>query len=431
MTRTRTKRGSLLAVALSSASVLSLSACVDDGEDEGDEAADEVGTDESETDTDTTSDTETDTGEDPGCEFQGIDPELGPPEFLSEMCLMDWDGQDFLYEDNVYRYELNTPLFSDFALKERAIYVPPGETVEYRDNEVFEFPVGTVILKSFYFPADLREPELDRDLIETRVLVRFPEEWKTYPYVWDHDLGDAVYTVQGEIRPVEFIGPDGIERTASYLIPQKNQCLKCHEIKDEADETVVTPIGPRARHLNRDQDFGAGPVNQLSHYAEQGWLTGVPALDQVPSAWDMRELADKPVAEMSHEEVTVAARDYLDINCAYCHNPRGVNGISSQLFLNWDNEDTFHLGYCKKPGSAGKGGEDREYDIVPGDAEASILVYRTETLELGAMMPEFGRSLVHEDGILLLRAWIDGLPPDDCEAEGEPDPEPDPEPPPP
>ena len=102
---------------------------------------------------------------------QGVDLELGdPPERLSDMNLMRWTGSEIVYEKNVVPYELNTPLFSDYSLKDRAIFVPEGTSMEYRDNEVFEFPVGTVILKSFMFPADLREPTQDVDLIETRVL---------------------------------------------------------------------------------------------------------------------------------------------------------------------------------------------------------------------------------------------------------------------
>jgi uncharacterized repeat protein (TIGR03806 family) len=360
---------------------------------------------------------ETETGEMPACpDGQGVDLDADIPQLLSEMCLVSWDGSRLNYEDNVYAYDLNTVLFSDYALKDRAIFIPLGTTASYVDNEVIDFPVGTVILKSFLFPADMREPELDIDLIETRVLVRYADEWKSYPYVWDHELGDAVLKVQGEIRSIDFIGADGIARTATYLVPQKNQCQECHEIKDELDETVMTPIGLRARYLNRDAAYLPEPINQLTHFADAGWLTGVPPLDQIPAAWDIRSFEDTPVDQMDYETITAAARDYLDINCAYCHNPRGVNGISSQLFLNWDNEDVFHLGFCKKPGSAGKGGENRDYDIVPGDAEASILVYRSETLDLGSMMPLIGRSLKDDDGIELMRAWIDGLPADDCSA---------------
>ncbi|PRP93223.1 hypothetical protein ENSA5_44000 [Enhygromyxa salina] len=407
----------LVAFSLSLSLSLALLGCGDSSAETGESAAagSESSTDESSTDD--TGATETDTGETGGeelCPTQGVDLDGDVPELLSEMCLVSWDGAELLYEDNVYAYDLNTVLFSDFAVKDRAIYIPPGETATYVDNGVIDFPVGTVILKSFMFPADLREPELDIDLIETRALIRYADEWKGYPYIWDHELGDAVLTVQGEVRPIDFIGLDGIERNANYLVPQKNQCLECHEIKDELDETVMTAIGPRPRYLNRGGAHLPEGTNQLTHFADAGWLTGLPPLAEVPAAWDHRSLADTPIDQMDYETITRAARDYLDINCAYCHNPSGVNGISSQLFLNWDNTDEFHLGFCKKPGSAGKGGENREFDIVPGDAEASILVYRTETLDLGSMMPLIGRSLLHDDGSALLRAWIDGLPPGDC-----------------
>jgi uncharacterized repeat protein (TIGR03806 family) len=386
------------------------------GESESNSASSGESTGATETGATETGATETgETGEMPACpNGQGVDLDADIPQLLSEMCLVSWDGSQLHYEENVYPYDLNTVLFSDYALKDRAIYIPPGTTATYVDNAVIDFPVGTVILKSFLFPADMREPELDIDLIETRVMVRYADEWKAYPYVWDHQLGDAVLKVQGEIRMIDFIGPDGVARTSTYLVPQKNQCQECHEIKDELDETVMTPIGPRPRYLNRDAAYLPEPINQLTHFAEAGWLTGVPPLDQIPAAWDIRSLDDTPVSSMDQETITTAARDYLDINCSYCHNPRGVNGISSQLFLNWDNEDVFHLGYCKQPGSAGKGGEGRDYDIVPGDAEASILIYRTETLDLGSMMPLIGRSLKHDAGTELLRAWIDGLPADDC-----------------
>lgn len=371
------------------------------------------------TSTGTTGDTSTssETGVMPACpDGQGVDLAGTIPQNLSEMCLVHWDGAKLSYEANVYGYDLNTALFSDYAVKDRAIYIPPGTTATYVDNAVIDFPVGTVILKSFMFPADLRKPELDIDLIETRVLVRYPDKWKAYPYVWDHELGDAVLKVQGETRMIDFIGPDGVPRSANYLVPQKNQCQECHEIKDEQGETILTPIGPRPRFLNRDAAYLPEPTNQLAHFAAAGWLLGVPPIDQIPAAWDMRSLDKTAIEDMDYATITTAARDYLDVNCSYCHNPRGVNGISSQLFLNWDNEDVFHLGYCKKPGSAGKGGENRDYDIVPGDAEASILIYRTETLDLGSMMPLIGRSLQDNQGSALLRAWIDGLPPDDCQA---------------
>ena len=98
------------------------------------------------------------------------------------------------------------------------------------------------------------------------------------------------------------------------------------------------------------------------------------------------------------------------MNCAHCHNPNGVQGISSQLFLNHDNTDLFHLGQCKQPGSAGAGTGGFNYDIVPQYSGISILHFRMQTTEPGAIMPLVGRSLEHKRGVELITAWIDAMP---------------------
>ena len=121
------------------------------------------------------------------------------------------------------------------------------------------------------------------------------------------------------------------------------------------------------------------------------------------------------LSELDDNVINKAARDYLDINCAHCHNPRAANGETSQLFLNYDNEDAFNLGICKLPGSAGKGGFGRTYNIVPGDPDDSILMYRTETEIAGAMMPDLGRSLRHNAGAELVYEWILRMPPQSCD----------------
>jgi hypothetical protein len=51
---------------------------------------------------------------------------------------------------------------------------------------------------------------------------------------------------------------------------------------------------------------------------------------------------------------------------------------------------------------------------VPGDPDNSILVFRTETEVVGAMMPLIGRSLRHDTGAALLREWVAQMPPRDC-----------------
>ncbi len=342
-----------------------------------------------------------------------------PPELLSEMNLFSWDGERFEYAEGVYPYELASPLFSDYAVKHRAIYVPEGKQATFDDNQVLEFPPGTVILKHFLFPADFREPDQDLRLIETRVLVRYEDEWKAFPYVWDAEGTDAELKVAGDFQAIDFIDHDGTTQTAQYLVPQKNQCTDCHELKvdeSEAADTYVTPIGPKARHLNLDHDYGDGPVNQLQYLADQGVVGDLPAMNEIDRSVHFDDDVDIDAVEPAVLEEM--ARDYLDINCAHCHNPRGVNGVSSQLFLNHDNTDEFNLGFCKNPGSAGKGTGGFVYDILPGNAAESILVHRMRTEDVGSMMPDIGRSLRHAQGVDMVSAWIDALEPVDCDNSG-------------
>lgn len=342
----------------------------------------------------------------------------GPaPHYLSEYNLFTWDQDEgFVFHEDVVPYEMNTPLFTDYALKSRAIYLPEGTSFEYEENDVFDFPVGTLILKTFYYAADIREPEEDIRLIETRILVRRESGWTANPYIWNEAQTHAVLSPSGQVRQETFIGFDGAERTANYLVPQRTQCQSCHDQMGEDGSSVAfLPIGPKSRYLNRDYDYGSGAVNQLEHMAARGWITGLPAVEDVPRSFDFAPYEREGLASIDAEDVDAAARDYLDINCAHCHSPTGVQGVSSQLFLNHDSTDEFQLGVCKKPGSAGRGTGGFDYDIVPGAPDESILHFRIDTVSPGAMMPMLARSLRHDEGVELIHYWIEQMESDaDC-----------------
>ena len=344
-----------------------------------------------------------------------VDVTAGPPDLLSSYGLLAFADGRFLYNDRVVPYDLATPLFSDYALKERAIYVPAGGRIRYVERDAFEMPVGTAIVKSFLFPRDLRAPDEDLRLLETRVLVRYEDGWRSFPYVWREDGSDADYFVRGRVVAIDFVDLEGRSRTAQYLIPQKNQCVECHELLDDQGERYLTVIGPKARHLNRDYVYDGEVKNQLAHLKELDLLADLPPLDEVEAAFEVESLRGSSTSAIDSETLVRAARDYLDINCAHCHNPLGTNGQTSRLFLEVYNDDPFHLGVCKEPGSAGPGAGGRRYNIVPGDADASILVFRTETEEIGAMMPLLGRSLADDLGARIVRAWVDAMPPINCE----------------
>ena len=345
-----------------------------------------------------------------------VDLDAPPPAKLSAYRLFTWDpAAGFAFNQRVVPYDVNTALFSDYALKQRAIYVPDGAAAAFDPEEALAFPVGSVIVKTFYYPADLRAPQDDLHLIETRLLVRHADGWHPLPYIWDAEQRDAVLSPAGEVRAISFVDEAGAPRVANYLVPERNQCQSCHARQPSPGAPIeLVLIGVKARHLNRAYDDGAGARNQLDHLAELGMLTGAPAAATLPAAHDFRPIEAAGAAALPPAELEAAARSYLDINCAHCHNPQGIQGMTSQLFLDHAQADAFHLGVCKRPGSAGAGNGGFTFDIVPGSPDTSILYFRTATTQVGAMMPLLGRSLTHGRGVELIRAWIAGMPADNC-----------------
>jgi len=347
-----------------------------------------------------------------------VDLDAAPPALLSSYNLFTWDPKTgFAWNDRVIPYDVNTALFSDYALKQRAIYIPDGATASFQPDAALDLPVGSAVIKTFYYPADFRAPGEAFSLIETRLLVRHADGWHPLPYIWDAEQHDAVLTPAGEVRAISFIDAAGAAQTANYLVPQRNECQNCHAVQADATSPVeLVLLGVKARHLNRAYDYGGdvGSRNQLDRLTELDMLAGAPATATIPAAYDFRPIEASGPGAVGPAELDLAARSYLDINCAHCHNPRGVQGMTSQLFLDHGSTDLFHLGVCKRPGSAGSGNGGFTFDIVPGDPDTSILYFRTDTTKVGAMMPLLGRSLTHSRGAELLHAWIAAMPANDC-----------------
>jgi hypothetical protein len=105
------------------------------------------------------------------------------------------------------------------------------------------------------------------------------------------------------------------------------------------------------------------------------------------------------------------ARSYLDANCGHCHNPNAAADWSG-LYLDYDNMDTSRIGACKAPSSAGDTGG-RKYDVVPGDPNSSVLVYRMQLGDSAYRMPE-GSRLPDPSGVDVVSQWIAAMAPITC-----------------
>ncbi|HYD89044.1 MAG TPA: SO2930 family diheme c-type cytochrome [Vitreimonas sp.] len=300
-------------------------------------------------------------------------------------------------------YELNTALYSDGALKFRHVYIPSGSQARYSADDVFDFPVGTVLIKTFAFAADMRAPTENVRFIETRLLIRREEGWVAYPYVWNEEQTEARYSPIGADVPVSFTDEDGEAIALDWAVPNRNQCKACH---DRAGEFV--PIGPSARNLNRYLYYPRRSIgsmvleseaeDQLNYWLSNGLLDQVP--DDVPYVPHAFDPEDGTIGQR--------ARAYLDVNCAHCHNPEGP-GHTSGLDLRWSQSDPALWGVGKRPVAAGRASGGFDFAIEPGHPERSILVHRMASTDPGVMMPELGRTLVDERGVALMREWIGAM----------------------
>lgn len=293
---------------------------------------------------------------------------------------------------NVYPYEVNTPLFSNYSAKQRFIRIPSGTKIQYRDSAVFDFPKGSVLIKNFYYPKDFRKPEKGRTLLETRLLVHEAAGWQAYPYIWNDEQTEAFYDPAGETREVRYVNESGRKVNTPYAIPNKNQCKGCHLKNDQ-----LVPVGPSARQLNRMIDTSGKKVHQLNHWKEAGILEGLPPDSEIP----VGVVWDDPLTGSLNER----ARAYLDANCAHCHSRTGPANTSG-LYLDVYETDPLHLGVNKSPVAAGRGSGNLRFDIVPGAPNQSILYFRMQTNDPSIAMPEIGREQVHREGLALIEEWI-------------------------
>ena len=299
---------------------------------------------------------------------------------------------DLKPSSGVVPYVLNSPLFSNYAEKLRFIVLPEGTQATYNDTAVFAFPVGTIFIKNFYFPNDFRKPAKGRQILETRLLVHEADGWQAYPYIWDDAQTEAYYDPAGETKTMSYTNQAGKKITTRYVVPNKNQCKGCH-IRNEK----LVPIGPSARQLNGNFDYGQGLQNQLSYWQNAGMLNKLIESENIPklAVWD----------EEASGDLNARARAYLDVNCGHCHSRSGPASTSG-LFLDIDEKDPAHLGVNKSPIAAGRGAGNLEVDIKPGEPHNSIMIFRMKTNDPAIAMPEIGREQIHKEGVALIEEWI-------------------------
>lgn len=320
---------------------------------------------------------------------------------LSEYHFFKDEIKNHIPTTGVLPYEPASSLFSDYSHKIRFVWLPSGTSATYNgDNNVFEFPIGTALIKTFYYDNVL--PDNVRKIIETRLLVRKSDGWKAYDYIWNTEQTDAFLDTeeQGVFIPVEW-NENGITRSITYKTPSQTECITCHKINPNqtVGGEITIPIGPKPQNLNTDFNYSTGVQNQITKWKSMGYL-GNDIPSSIYSAVNWTDVS---------KSLEQRAKSYIDINCAHCHRTGGHCDYVNMRF-EYSNTDMNSFGVCMTPLFHIENGP---FVINSGDADHSELIHRINTNEGATMMPIIGRTIIHDEGVQLIRDWINSLP-DDC-----------------
>lgn len=290
-------------------------------------------------------------------------------------------------------YEVNSPLWSDGAVKRRWIAVPSGEKIKYSPTGEWSFPDGTVFIKHFDLVID--EVTGEKQRLETRFLVR-QANGGVYgvTYRWRDDKPEADLVANPQTDRIRIKTADG-ERTQNWYFPSPLDCLVCHT------PNAGDVLGVKTRQLNGPYNYSESGVtdNQLRTWNHLGMLD--PPLDEAALAKlpALVRVNDRS-APLEHR-----VRSYLDANCAQCHRPNGAAGYFDARFDTPLADQGLIDGRLVKPMDIADARV-----VCPGDVSRSVLYQRVHmTGEL--QMPPLARNVLDQDALDVLAEWIKGLAP--------------------
>lgn len=313
-----------------------------------------------------------------------------PYQSLSEYNFFQGDIKNLEPNFGVLPYTLNSTLFSDYTKKKRFIWMQNNSTATYiSDDTPLEFPIGTVLIKNFYY--DNVVPNDETRIIETRLMIKKTEGWIFANYVWNTEQNEATLDLNGSFVNLEW-EENGELNSVQYRIPAGPECHTCHKVME-----VSKPIGPKPRNLNLEYNYTDGTANQLDKLVNVGYLdNSIPQnVSRLPNYSDVSE------------PLELRVRAYLDINCAHCHSEETHCAYRPMRFDYSFTENYENIGVCVEPDTdLGEGLSDI---VEPGDARNSVLHFRLNSLDQSYRMPLLGRTLRHVEGVNLIEEWIDNL----------------------
>ena len=294
------------------------------------------------------------------------------PNKLSELSLFS-DLKNLVTGENVYPYSVNFPTWADGATKQRWIFLPAGQKIEFKADQPWGLPDGTILIKQFSFERK----------VETRLIFKKTDQWQYVSYLWDDNQEDA--TRVDETIQVPVYTEDHI-LGFKWSVPSPKKCLMCHSADNNTLGFKTSQFGPK----------------QISEWSLAGLFQA--PVDQ--ENLNLSFLPDYGEGELeNHYSTDQLARAYLDVNCSTCHRPNGF--VPTNLNFDWKMTLEEMNALNVKPNFGNMGVQGAKI-ITPGIPEKSLVTVRMEK-KGSAHMPYFGTKNTDQKGLIWIQNWIKSL----------------------
>jgi uncharacterized repeat protein (TIGR03806 family) len=278
--------------------------------------------------------------------------------------------------DAMIPYDVNAPLWSDGADKQRYFAIPDGKTITINPDNDWDLPVGSVAMKVF---------SVGGKRVETRLFMRHDDgAWAGYTYEWNDAGTDATLLSGSKLKT--------LSDTAAWAYPSRSQCIQCHS------SAAGGTLGLDTAQLNRDIVYPATNrrSNQLATLDHIGMFSA--PLAQAPS--ELPRLSEYTSADPAESR----ARAYLHANCSHCHRPMGGGQGRMDLRYTVALHDT---NTCNAANSQGPVAGAAKI-VSPGDPAGSIISARMHANDV-KRMPPVAVSVTDPVGTKVIDDWITSI----------------------
>lgn len=282
-------------------------------------------------------------------------------------------------------FTVNSPLWSDAAIKTRWVAVPNDGPPYTSDEQIsfvpvgeWGFPDGTVFVK--HFELTVNEITGARKRLETRLLVR-NADGAVYgvTYKWRDDNSDADLLPGPPLNEdITITTSSGATRVQTWSYPGRGQCLTCH------NSAANYVLGLKTHQMNGDFTYPetGRTDNQVRTFAHLGLLNPTPNEADIPGFLKAVAVTD-PSSTVQHR-----MRSWIDANCSQCHRPGGTGpGYDARFYTPLESQNLIN------------------HYVRFRDLEGSALYDRDNSLD-DRKMPPLAKNLVHEAAMANLRQWI-------------------------